>query len=109
MWLVNIYLIPPDKFALVGLKNEALGIVHTLQEFSLMKVQRDKDRVAREIAGFYFKSGSHGVLVGTIPPYMAFWVDNDCTNISLYIRVMSEKNVACTSKRMKVTNKGKGI
>ena len=61
-----------DKSTLVVLKREALGIVHTLEEFSLMKVQRDRDRVAHESAGFYFKSGSHDILVGAVSPTWHF-------------------------------------
>jgi hypothetical protein len=72
-----------DRSPLVDLKKEAMSVSKLIKDFKIVKIDRQANRVAHEIAKFCFNSRSDGVLCNSVPPCVASFVMNDCKNLEL--------------------------
>ena len=69
-----------DRSPFVDLKKEAMSVSNLIKDFKIVKIDRQANRVAHEIAKFCFDSRSDGVLCNSVPPCVARFVMNDCKN-----------------------------
>uniref|UniRef100_A0A453Q8I1 RNase H type-1 domain-containing protein n=1 Tax=Aegilops tauschii subsp. strangulata TaxID=200361 RepID=A0A453Q8I1_AEGTS len=77
-FLGNDYL---DRSPLVDLKMKALSISRLMTSFKIPKINRRANRVMHEIAKFSFVNRSDGVLLNSVPTYVAEVVIDDCMNV----------------------------
>ena len=70
-----------DRSLLVDIKKEAIGVSKFIENLKIVKIDRQANKVAHEIAKFSFDSRSDGMLCNSVPPCVANYVTNDCKNL----------------------------
>ncbi|XBJ13023.1 hypothetical protein VPH35_017443 [Triticum aestivum] len=73
-----------DRSPFVDLKKEAMSVSDLIKDFKIVKIDRQANRVAHEIAKFCFDSRSDGVLCNSVPPCVASFVMNNCKNFVIF-------------------------
>ena len=74
-----------DRSSLVDLKKEALSISKMLKNFKIAKINRQANKVAHEIAKFSFINKSDGILLNSVPPCVAIFVQSHLAKEGNYI------------------------
>jgi len=70
-----------DRSPYVDLKMEAIIASKFIVDLKIVKIDRQANKAAHEIAKFSFDTMSDGILCNSVPPCVANYVMNDCKTI----------------------------
>ena len=70
-----------DRSPYVDLKMEAISASKFIVDLKIVKIDRQANKAAHEIAKFSFDTMSDGILCNSVPPCVANYVMNDCKTI----------------------------
>ena len=70
-----------DRSSLMDMKKEAIAITKLLPNFKLVKINRQTNEVAHQIAKFSFDNRPDGLLCNSFPPCVVNAVRNDCMQL----------------------------
>ncbi|XBI98119.1 hypothetical protein VPH35_018379 [Triticum aestivum] len=74
-----------DRSLFVDLKKEVMNVSNLIKDFKIVKIDRQANRMAHEIAKFCFDSTLDVVLCNSVPPCVASLVMNDCKNFVISV------------------------